>query len=386
MTKTSMATRREVAEKHKGKYLKSSKEEKGVILDAVCLATGLSRDRAARILSDAAPPPKRRERRGRKERYGSDVIVALAWIWQLMDCPSSRRLVAGMANMIEALKRHGELTFRNDTIALLLQISATTADRLLKRARKDFGFRGISTTKPGTLLKNQIPIRMGDQWDENMPGFVEIDLVAHCGSTTAGEYVNTLDITDINTGWTETQSVVTKAQHHVFQALMDIKARLPFKLRGVDSDNGSEFINNQLLRYCNENNICFTRSRSYKKNDNCHVEQKNWHAVRHQMGYYRYEGRKTVEFMNRFYEVFRLYYNFFLPQTKLIEKFRDGARIRKLYEKPKTPYQRILQSDVISEEEKTALIEIFVTLNPVQLKKEMVELQKQLLALSIPNV
>ena len=257
MASTSMATRREIIGNHRLKYRKSSKKAKGVIIDAVCLSTGLSRDRTARLLSGAPKRTKGQGKRGRKPKYGSDVKIALEKVWEYMDHASGKRLTAGMNDMLTALIRFKEIKAGDTTLTLLHDLSPATADRLLRRVKERTGLRGISTTKPGTLLKKNIPIRLGTEWEEDKPGFVEIDLVAHCGRTTAGDYLNTLDITDICTGWTETKTVINKAQKHVFAALTDIETRLPFPLRGIDSDNGSEFINDQLYRYCRERDICF---------------------------------------------------------------------------------------------------------------------------------
>jgi hypothetical protein len=262
-------------------------------------------------------------------------------------------------------------------------VSAATADRLLAKAKKGLTLKGKSTTKPGTLLKKDIPIRMGNEWDDAVPGFVEIDLVAHCGESTAGDYVNTLDVTDICTGWTETAAVLNKAQIHVFNALKAIETAQPFEFKGIDSDNGSEFINHQLHRWCKERGIVFTRSRPYKKNDNCHVEQKNWHVVRRNIGYARYEGQSAADAMNEYYALLRLYSNFFLPQTKLIGKIRVGGKVRKQYDKPKTPFRRLVESDKISIETKAELQEIFAALNPAELQREMAAALERLLALGL---
>jgi hypothetical protein len=243
----------------------------------------------------------------------------------------------------------------------------------------------MSTTKPGTLLKKNIPLRMGDEWDDAVPGFVEIDLVAHCGESTAGEYVNTLDVTDICTGWTETRAVINKAERHVHAALIVIGNQQPFTYKGIDSDNGSEFINHHLFRWCKKENIVFTRSRPYKKNDNCHVEQKNWHVVRRNIGYGRYEGQEAVDALNAYYANLRLYSNFFIPQTKLISKERINGRIRKKYDIPQTPYRRCLDSEDISEEVKKALQETHATLNPAALQKNMAASLDRIYSLQIIN-
>lgn len=204
------------------------------------------------------------------------------------------------------------------------------------------------------------------------------------GDTTAGDYVNTLDVTDICTGWTETGAVLNKARKHVFERLMDIEYQLPFPYTGIDSDNGSEFINAHLYKYCSENNICFTRSRPYTKNDNCHVEQKNWALIRRNVGYSRYEGEEAVNRLNKYYQKLRLHFNFFLPQTKLISRHRDKSKVHKKYETPKTPYLRVMESIHVSDNVKKELTDVFMTLNPVTLKKDMVMLLSSLKEIRIP--
>jgi len=208
-------------------------------------------------------------------------------------------------------------------------------------------------------------------------------LVAHCGVSTAGEYVNTLDVTDVFTGWTETVAIINKAQVHTFAAIKVVRRKLPFRLRGIDSDNGSEFINHILKRYCDDEGITFTRSRPYRKNDNCYVEQKNWSLVRRNIGYHRYEGQEAVDLMNDYYSRLRLLSNFFLPSMKLIEKTRNGATIKKIYDKAKTPYQRVLDSNVLSDKETSQLEDIYRSLNPIALKKEMSAILQKLMSLAV---
>jgi hypothetical protein len=232
------------------------------------------------------------------------------------------------------------------------------------------------------LLKSQIPIRTFSEWDDARPGFVEIDLVAHDGGDINGEYLFTLDATDVCTGWTETMAVGNKGQVAVFDALLEIRQRLPFDLLGIDSDNGSEFINRPLLRYCLKEKITFTRARSYRKNDNCFVEQKNYSVVRRNVGYLRYETPQELESLNELYRQLRLYTNFFQPVMKLRSKERDGARVRKKYDKAQTPYQRILASTKVEKRKKEKLKAIYQNLNPAQLKREITRLQNQLIELA----
>ena len=391
MTKISMKSRQEVIKRYRAKYKKSTKKEKGQILDNICITTGLSRDRVKKLFSGSIEKAvsgaveNSAKKRGRKPKYDDRTQAALEKIWELMDFACGRRIAAGMEDMLDALLRFNEIEFDEQILENLRNISPATIDRLLQHAKKRMSFKGISTTKPGTLLKRDIPIRLGTEWDDAVPGYVEIDLVAHCGKTTAGEYINTLDVTDIYSGWTETAAVINKTQKRVFEALMTVKGRLPFHLFGIDSDNGSEFINNHLFRYCLKEGIYFTRSRPSKKNDGCHVEQKNWSVVRRNIGYDRYEGEVALRIMNEYYEQLRLYTNFFLPSVKLLSKSRDGAKIRKKYEPPQTPYKRLISCDFIEKDKKKELEEIWLTLNPVELKRSMMELLNQLLKLRIKD-
>lgn len=385
MAELEMKTRQKIVEKQKARYKKASKKEKSTILDGICMTTGLSRSRAKHLLieKERRMSSSRAGRSGRNPKYGMEVRLALEKIWVLMDFASGRRLCSGMDDMLDALLRFGECGFDEKTLRLLREISPSTTDRLLKRAKDRTRFKGRSTTKPGSLLKKNIPIRLGTEWDDTSPGFVEIDLVAHCGWTTAGEYVNTLDVTDISTGWTETRAVINKAQRHVFDALLFIRECLPFPLLGIDSDSGSEFINAHLFAYCKREDICFTRSRPYMKNDGCHVEQKNWHVVRRNIGYGRYEGSEAVRIMNEYYALLRLYTNFFQPHTKLILKSKDGARVTKRYETPLSPYRRLLADENISGDVKAELTEMFVSINPASLKRDMMSLLETLLLITV---
>lgn len=390
MAKVSMKARKEVLNKHVAEYRKASKKEKGKMLDVVCGSTGLSRDRAARLLatrtkSRSPTKPKTNRRHGRNRVYDLPVIKVLKEVWMYMDFACGKRLHEGIGDMLDALIRFDAVSYDAGAVHKLRQMSAATMDRLLKKDKEALRLKGISTTKPGTLLKRNIPIRLGQDWNDAVPGFVEVDLVAHCGATTAGEYVNTLNVTDICTGWTEPVAVLNKAQRHVFAGLMDVEQRQPFPLAGIDSDNGSEFINNELYRFCKEKGICFTRSRTYTKNDNCHIEQKNWSLVRRHIGYGRFEGEAAVKLLNVYYALLRLHVNFFLPSTKLIEKQRDGAHVHKRYEKPLSPYRRVLAQTSISDAVKMNLTAIFLTINPSELVRGMMKIEDELEKLSIQD-
>jgi hypothetical protein len=257
--------------------------------------------------------------------------------------------------------------------AQLCQISPSTIDRLLRPYRHLGGRHPFTTTKPGSLLKSSIPIRTFTDWQENSPGFLEVDLVSHCGESTEGFYLTTLSTVDVASGWSECMGVWGKGQERVGGAVHKIRQRLPFPLLGLDSDNGSEFINQHLYNYCRRERITFTRSRSYKKNDSCHVEQKNWSVVRRLVGYDRYNSRGALEALDRVYNLTRLYVNFFQPVMKLLDKTRNGAKVHKVYDTAQTPYQRLLESGVLTEAKRQELATVYHGLNPVLLLKQINE-------------
>jgi hypothetical protein len=293
-----------------------------------------------------------------------------------------KRLAPYLQEIVPVLERFGELTLTQETKQKLMEMSPATIDRILAPARKRYRLKARSQTKPGTLLKHQIPIRTFADWEDTRPGFVEIDLVSHEGGNARGDYAYTLDATDVCTGWTETEAVRNRSQRFVFDGLEKALCRFPFSVCGIDSDNGSEFINNHLVRYCTENEITFTRSRPYRKNDNCFVEQKNYSVVRRAVGYGRYDTPEELDALNRLYAVLRLYTNYFQPSMKLIEKTRVGSKVRKRYDQAKTPYQRVLDSDAVPEPANKELKRSYTTLNPVKLAREISRLQDQIDALA----
>jgi hypothetical protein len=287
-----------------------------------------------------------------------------------------------MGELVDSMERFGELEVTPEVRAKLLSISAATIDRVLAPERRRLQVRGRSGTKPGSILKTQIPIRTFADWDDRRPGFCEADLVGHEGGESSGEFCHTLNLTCVNTGWTEPRAIRTKSQRWVREALEDIRRVLPFPLLGLDSDNGSEFINIELYRWCEENSITFTRSRPARKNDNCYVEQKNWPVVRQQVGYLRYDTVDELEVLRELYSVLRLYVNFFWPQQKLVAKTREGSKVRKRYDVARTPYQRLLASPDVSEETKASLTETYLVLNPAELKRRIGALQDRLIEMA----
>jgi hypothetical protein len=307
---------------------------------------------------------------GKQKVYDGAVVQALATIWEICGRICSKRLKPFIPEIIAVLERHHELFLDDHIKTQLLKISRATIDRCLRSARFEH-HKGLSTTKPGTLLKKAIPVRTFTPWEDERPGFVEIDLVAHCGITTEGQYLNTLSCVDIATGWMECLGLPNKTQQAVSQAILILRQQLPFPLLGLDSDNGSEFINDTLYRYCLAEQITFTRSRPYRKNDQAHVEQKNWSVVRHTIGYDRLETTDELDLLKSIYEDLRLYINFFQPVLKLVGKDRlDGKTIKK-YDLAATPFRRVLASDQVSLEVKASLTNLYIHLNPVVLRNSI---------------
>lgn len=378
-----MSERRAVTKTIATRYARSGRAAKKQILDELCATTGWHRDHARKALRSALVLKIARARAPRPPLYGEPVIEALRFCWAVQGTPCGRLLAAALPDLVPRLRRFKELQIDGATASQLLKIAPATIDRRLKADRAKLDPRGRSHTKPGTLLKDSIPMRTWAEWDDAVPGFVEIDLVGHEGGNSKGEFCFTLDITDIATGWTETRSVKNKAQKWVFAAIKDATAAFPFPVLGIDSDNGSEFINWELLTWCEQENLTFTRSRSGNKNDGAHVEQKNWHIVRQTVGYHRYDTAAELELLNRIWALQRLLTNHFGPQQKLLAKVRTGARISKRYDRPATPFQRAL-ADVgtVSRDVKTRLRRENKPLNPAAIQRQIQALSAELLTLT----
>jgi hypothetical protein len=393
-----MGDRRVLAKAFAARYRAARKKGRGIVLDEFVAVSGYNRVYAGWLLrwhgkkvrvghrlvvrGDATM----RVRRRRPRVYDEAVVVALRRLWELLDYLSGKRLAPALKAVIEALERHGELELKPEVRAKLLSISPATIDRLLVEEKKRYVLKSRAKTKPGTLLRHQIPIRTFAQWDDARPGFVEIDLAGHDGGWARGDYAQTLTLTDVATTWTELETVRNKAQVWVFGALQQARGRLPFPMLGLHSDNGGEFINEPLVTYCREHEITFTRSRPYRKNDNCFVEQKNWAVVRRFVGYGRFDTDQACAVLTRLDAVLSDYLNFFVPSMKLIEKVRDGARVKKRYDRARTPLQRVLASPEIAEKAKQDLRERAARLNPAALMRSIRRLQRQLERLAVPAI
>lgn len=366
------------------RYNAASKLEKQKILDEFTATTGYHRKYANRLLKhgETAPSPARPAEQGRKQdrrrRYDDEVKDALLVIWKTASQICAKRLAPFMPQLVEALERHGHLTLSLETRDKLLAMSPATMDRLLadvRRAQKGSTSGNASRT---SLLKQQIAIRTFSDWDNVQPGYVEADLVAHCGTKVNGSFLNTLTMTDVVTGWTECQALLFRSQETVVRAIAQLAEQLPMALLGLDTDNGSEFLNNGLLDYCTHHAIDFTRCRAYKKNDQCFVEQKNGAIVRKFIGYDRFEGVEACRILTELYHRLRLYINFFQPSLKLIAKQRQGSRIVKKYDQAQTPFQRVLAAPNIPTATKESLKGHFAALDPIKLQVEIATLQDAL--------
>jgi hypothetical protein len=395
-----MRHRKAITAEVQDRYRRVTKKDKSKILNEFSATTGYSRVYAARILRlwqgkiigyskvsgrkiKYVIGRKKKANTKREKIYGYDVFLALKKIWAIFDFICSKRLKPFMKEAIKKLEYHREINLDPIVREKLLRVSASTIDRLLKPEKDRYRLgKGRKGTKPGTLLKKAIPIKTFADWDDASPGFVEADLVGHDGGNASGDFAQSLNFTDIATGWDIAVACKNKAQVHVFEAIKRASDRFPFKIAGIDSDNGSEFINAHMLAYCIENKITFTRSRAYKKNDSCFVEQKNYSVVRRAVGYLRYDSQEEVDILNELYIHLDYYTNYFQPVVKLVLKTRIGSKVKKKYDEAKTPYRRVLESKYIDDEKKRKLNTIYDRLNPVDLKRKISVLQDKLLKLN----
>lgn len=356
--------KRILLQKLKVRYLKGSRKQKTLILDEFCATTELSRKHAIRLLNREIK--SHREHPGPKYKYGDDVRKQVVILWEKLGRNCSKKMVVQLKEWLPFYEG-----ISDETRFLLNQISSSTIDRILCKHR-GLVAKGLSTTSP-SLIKNKIPLKLLDG-AVTEPGFIEADTVAHCGTSMAGEFVNTLTMTDLYSGWTETRAVWSKQSKEVLNAVKTIENGLPFKVKGFASDNGNEFLNNDLWTYFHnrKDKVDFVRRRPYKKNDNAHVEQKNWTHVRQLLGYDRLDQQWDVAYINDMYENYWLpLWNFFTPVMKLKSKTRVGGRIVKVHDEPKTPYLRLLESQHLSQEEKQALMSRREHLNPFRLRDEL---------------
>lgn len=371
MEKMDMHGRNEYLKVLRERYFKArTKREKTEVLDEYCRNTGQNRKYViGKIWSDGGKP---KEPRMREKRYDGDVKAVLAEVWEIFDCPCGQRLKPVLETEVERLRELGEIHCSDETVQKLKEIGSATIDRKLRR-EKEVKHRENRKghPKPGSQLKQKIAIRLTD-WDTSEVGNVEIDLVEHCGSSPEGPFLNTVSTTEIYSGWWSGLPIMGKSQDATFQALKEIRQNSSFGWKSMDSDNGSEFINDVLEKYCSREKIEFTRSRPGKKNDNAYIEGKNWTHVRKVVGYLRYDTAAEMQILNGLYQgEMGLYMNFFRPVMKLVSKERIGGKVKRKYDKPRTPYERLVESGQIPEQVRLQLEATYLSLNPAELKRKI---------------
>jgi hypothetical protein len=370
----SYQARRVLLQRAVPQYREASPSQKRTLLDAFVATTGYHRT-YARWLLNHANEVQQTLQRPRPRQYGPEVQHALFLVWHAANRICAKRLIPFLPTLLEALERHEHLHLTEECRSQLLSMSAATADRLL-RSQRTLGLRGLSTTRAGTLLKQQIPIRTFQEWKETRPGFLEADLVAHCGTGIEGGYLYTLTLTDVATGWTECLPLLHRSQEAVLAALQRARTLFPFPILGIDTDNGGEFINEVLIAYCEQEHLTFTRGRPSLKNDQCFVEQKNGAVVRQVVGYDRFVGDQAYRQLTELYRALRLYVNCFQPSMKLLYKQRAGKKVRCVYDPAKTPLQRLILSGSLPAQKQQELTEVAQSLGPIGLLHQLLQLQQ----------
>lgn len=386
-----LAVRRQVTKAQLDRWPKASKVEKSAILDAVCEVTGWHRDHARKAIRVAlveraagGPPPRRPREPVRK--YGPEAIDVLTRCWAALDGPTGKRLHPALPQVVANLERHGHLQGVDaGVLAQVLAMSPATIDRRLAGARTGLVARKpIAHTRPGSMLKSSIPMKTWREWNDAEPGFIQIDLVGHEGGDNNGAFFFTLDATDVATGWTEAITVRSKGERVVAAGLEKLWLKFPFHIAGIHSDNGSEFINHHFARWCANRQITFSRGRASHKNDQAHVEQKNWSVVRRTVGYFRYDTRRELDLLNQLWPLTSVQVNLFLPQQKLLSKTRTGATVRKTYDTALTPLQRLLEHhpEILDPHDQRRLEALLEATDLLALRHQIADIQGNLIELA----
>ena len=376
---------REIVRRSRSVYRKASKSTKKRMLDELEEVTGYHRESLGRMLRDESPPKKGPIRRPRAKKY-EPILPQLKVLWAAAFYACGKRLAPFLPHLLSVLVRFGEISVTAEEESLLLSISPATIDRMLEAERAAMRIKGRTLTKPGTLLKSKIPIRTFAQWDEKEPGFFELDLVGHCGGSGRGEFLYTLNMTDVFSGWIALAAMRGRGEKGTLEAMKSAFEGLPFPVKGLDSDNDSAFINAHMVRYCEKHKITFSRCRPYKKNDQCYVEQKNWSVVRQFISYRRFETDEQLAVLREIYPLIMQYHNFFSPMMRLEAKERIGSKMRKRYAPPITPYQKLVMSNGhISEATKERLKAEYEATNPAELLRRISALSRRLESLPNPG-
>jgi hypothetical protein len=370
------SARNEYAAVVRPRYRAATKAEKTRILDEFCQTAGMHRKAAVRLLNREVRPKLAGS--GRRRRYGPELLAALVRLWEVSDRLCGKLLKSVLPDLLLTLERHGELAVAEEVRGQLQQISAASIDRLLRIHKRD-AVRQPHRQQAGTSsLKSQVPIRTWGEWAGVPPGFLQADLVLHCGESPKGFYLTTLCAIDVATGWTELQAVWGLGQQRVGTAVHRVRRRLPFLMKGLHTDNGSEFINQTLFSWCKRESVDFSRGRPYRKNDQAYVEQRNYVAVRRLLGNDRLSSEEAYQFLQQLYGLLSLQLNFLRPMRKLLSKQRVGARTVKRYDQPRTPYQRLLASGCLDEASRRELELVYARLNPAELQRRINDILQRL--------
>ncbi|HEX2986892.1 MAG TPA: transposase family protein, partial [Chloroflexota bacterium] len=361
---------REYAEAMRSRYVTAkTRAEKGRILTEFCQTTGYHRDSAIRVMWHSAAPSGKR--RGRPRTYGHEVSEALKQLWEVADRICGKRLHPFLPELLESLERAGEIVVEKRIRCQLLGLSSATMDRLLSPCRRSLLRQPYVPSHSSSAIQALVPIRTFGEWEGVEVGSMQMDLVLHCGESLDGFYLTTLVAVDVATGWAEVRVVWGKGKERVGGAAAHIRKALPFALREMHTDNGGEFLNDALYPWARRFGIGFTRGRPYKKNDQAHVEQKNWSLVRQRVGYDRYSSKAAYVQLEKLYDSLRLYANFFQPLRKLVGKERVGSKVIKQYDRARTPYQRLLETEGLSQDKRAEVEKLYRKLNPAKLKREI---------------
>jgi Integrase core domain len=358
-------------------YQRSDERGRSGLLDEAEKRTGLHRKYLIRLLNHS-PTPKPQKRRERRAKYGASVVTALVEIWDIFEQPCGQRMVAVLHSELERLRQLGEIRCSERVARQLREISASTIDRLLRREKRVRHLRRNRNPNVQRLIYQKVPVKVAADWDTRQLGNVQVDFVAHCGRSTGGDYIHTISAVDIASNWWEGQAIRVRSQQAAKEGLSQMQPRFPFRMRELHPDNDSALVNDLLWDWCQGRRIRLSRSRPYKKNDNAWVEQKNWTHVRKVVGYRRFDTTGELRILNEIYDVLRLYKNFCLPTIRLQSKERVGGKIRRRYEPPCTPYQRVLESGQVDRETKRKLRAIYEGLNPAELQRRLTKLRVHL--------
>jgi hypothetical protein len=376
-----MNARKQYLEDLGKEYSRVDETGRGRLLDEAEKRTGLNRKYLIRVLNHPDQPGPRRRRRRRAE-YGAAVVTALIAVWDIFEQPCGQRMVTVLRNEADRLRKLGELRCSETVAKQLKQVSASTIDRLLGREKRIRQLRRNRNPNVQRLIYQKVPVKVAADWDTSEIGNVQVDFVAHCGRSTGGDYIHTISTVDIASNWWEGQAITVRSQQATKEGLSRMQARFPFRIRELHPDNDSALVNDLLWDWTQEQKIRLSRSRPYKKNDNAWVEQKNWTHVRKVVGYRRFDTTGELRVLNEIYAVLRVYKNFCLPTIRLQSKTRENGRIKRIYDQPCTPYQRLMESRQVEKATKQQLQQIYQGLNPAKLYRQLTELRRQLEVLS----